>query len=463
MRDGDAQATAIVARRRGTTLVVVPQPELARSADPARDGPRPLIGGRYRLVRRLGEGGAGIVWLAVHEVTAREVALKLLRPETSPHPRFVERFHRETRWTSRLQHPGIVQILDAGAHDGAPFVVMEYLDGVTLRDRLSSGASLGSNEVLAIARAIAGAMAHAHEHGIVHRDLKPENVMLLPDGTVKLLDFGVAAPVDEGVHERMTVIGEVLGTPGYMAPEQSCGARATTAFDVYAYGMLLHELLGGDETARAHAAWHDCEPLIAACTAGDPASRPRFVEIVAQLERMGASKTRGVLASLGRIVATTVLLAAAAIVVAAAAIVLQGMDEPAPVVLTTAVAPPRAAIEAVELGVRADVRERAVVSEPIVEVPVVVAEPPPAPRRIDCAAARRRMVEHREAHRWREMLSALGARSCWRRDEYERWATKANFELKNFARCARLGTGSPDPEVARWALACRRRLAFSDG
>src|SRR5690349_5131576 len=136
MRDGDAQATAIVARRRGTTLVVVPQPESARAADPARDGPRPLIGGRYRLVRRLGEGGAGIVWLAVHEVTAREVALKLLRPETSPHPRFVERFHRETRWTSRLQHPGIVQILDAGTHDGAPFVAMEYLDGVTLRDRL---------------------------------------------------------------------------------------------------------------------------------------------------------------------------------------------------------------------------------------------------------------------------------------------------------------------------------------
>src|SRR5262249_6309579 len=152
----------------------------------ARIGPQSLVGGRYRLVRRLGEGGAGIVWLAIHEVTAREVALKLLRPEASPHPRFVERFHRESRWISQLQHPGIVEVLDAGTDDGAPFVVMEYLDGMSLRERLATGAELVADQALRIARAIAVAMAHAHEHGIVHRDLKPENVMLLADGTVKL-------------------------------------------------------------------------------------------------------------------------------------------------------------------------------------------------------------------------------------------------------------------------------------
>jgi serine/threonine protein kinase len=229
MRNSDGHATAILEPLRGSTLVVVPdlpQPPPAPRATMARIGPpgtppRAVIGGRYRIVRPLGEGGAGIVYLAVHEVTAREVALKLLRGDRSPHPRFVERFYRETRWTSRLQHPGIVQILDAGTEDGTLFVVMEYLDGITLRQRLNAGVLPEEREALTIARAIAEAMAHAHANGIVHRDLKPENVMLLGPGRaggVKLLDFGVAAPIEDADDDRVTCIGEVLGTPATWRP-----------------------------------------------------------------------------------------------------------------------------------------------------------------------------------------------------------------------------------------------------
>jgi serine/threonine protein kinase len=448
MRDADGHATLVVVPRGG-----------APSAGAARIGPQTLVGGRYRLVRRLGEGGAGIVWLAIHEVTGREVALKLLRAEASPHPRFVERFHRESRWTSKLQHPGIVEVLDAGTDDGAPFVVMEYLDGMTLRERLASGAEVSELEALRIARAIATAMAHAHEHGIVHRDLKPENVMLLADGAVKLLDFGVAAPADEGAHERMTVVGEVLGTPGYMAPEHSSGARATTAFDVYSYGMLLHELLGGDDAAQRHPAWRRCEPLVAACTAGDPESRPRFAEIVERFDRMQAGRMRPriVLAMLGRAFAVALLLAAAGVVVTAAFVVIDGIDDP---IAHAPIEPRPAPDRIVPVVVPTPIIETVVDAPP----PVVDAKPSSEPqRKVDCSAARKRLVQHREAHRWREMLKTLSSRSCWSRDEHRRWSTMASFELKNFARCARLGTGSPDPEVARWALACRRRLAFEKG
>ncbi len=487
MRDMEAQATAIVEPRRGTTLVVVPDeiaPAVAQGAAAARDGtptpPRAVVGGRYRIVRSLGEGGAGVVYLAVHEVTARQVALKILRPDRSPHPRFIERFYRETRWTSKLHHPGIVQILDAGTEAGCPFVVMEYLDGQTLQQRLAGGPELDEREALRIARAIAEAMAHAHANGIVHRDLKPENVMLLPDGAVKLLDFGVAAPIDDAEH--VTCIGEVLGTPGYMAPEHSSGARATTAFDVYGYGMILHELLGGG----GRDVWRRCESLIAQCTSGDPGARPRFVAILEQLDQLLAPKpepvdARRVLRTIGRAVAGAVLLGAVAIVLAAAMIVIGARDldgevRRAPV--------PRPAIAGAELGARTHAREQTTrtvrPAPPPVVVPVApvvppsMQTPPPPPlavatepvaksKRVDCPVARRRMAEHRDAYRWRAMLSALSARSCFSAAEYQRWATKANLELERFARCAELGTGSPDPEVARWAHLCRRRHAFSGG
>jgi serine/threonine protein kinase len=482
MRDWDGHATAILEPVRGSTLVVVPTPlPIATSADVARIGPhdaipRAVIGGRYRVVRPLGEGGAGVVYLAVHEVTAREVAIKLLRGDRSPHPRFVERFYRETRWTSKLRHSNIVQILDAGTEDGTLFVVMEYLDGVTLRQRLASGPLPEPRVALTIARAIAEAMAHAHAEGIVHRDLKPENVMLLgPDGSqgVKLLDFGVAAPIEDS-DARMTCIGEVLGTPGYMAPEHSSGARATAAFDVYGYGMLLHELLGGDERRQRKGwAWRSSELLIAACTAGDPQRRPRFTEIVERLAgvldaRPGLS-LRTSLQGLGRALALAFALAAAGIVLTGAAIVLAALDAPTrelgPV---RGIAPPRAEAREAEHAVASPAPPPPTPpSAAPVESSTVVESTATAPRaepqsaashHVDCGEQRRRLLEHRAEHRWPEMLTTLSSRSCFSTTEYGRASTRANFELKRFARCARVGADATDPEIVRTTTACRRRL-----
>jgi len=206
------------------------------------DGPPSQIS-HYRLLRPLGRGGMGVVYLAQDVELGREVALKFLRHrEASPHDE--ARFRREAQSAAALDHPSIGTIYEVGEHEGRRFLAMAYYDGTTLAQLLDGRPDrrLAAGEAAAIAGQLASALAAAHAAGIVHRDLKPENVMVLPDGRVKLLDFGLARWVDSG---GVTEEGMAVGTAAYMAPEQIRGLSIGTAADVWAWGVVVYEMLAG--------------------------------------------------------------------------------------------------------------------------------------------------------------------------------------------------------------------------
>ena len=202
--------------------------------------------GRYQIERELGAGGMATVYLA-HDVRHdRKVALKVLRPELSA-ILGGERFLAEIKTTANLQHPHILSLFDSGEADGLVFYVMPYVEGESLRERLTREKQLPVDDAVRIAREVADALDYAHRHGIVHRDIKPENI-LLHGGHAMVADFGIAlaASRSEG-GSRMTETGMSLGTPHYMAPEQAMGEREITAkVDIYALGVVLYEMLTGD-------------------------------------------------------------------------------------------------------------------------------------------------------------------------------------------------------------------------
>jgi eukaryotic-like serine/threonine-protein kinase len=198
----------------------------------------------------------GEVYRARDERLGREVAVKVLPPDYSSDPDRLRRFEQETKAAGALNHPNLVAVLDTGQHDGNPYVVFELLDGVTLRQRLGPG-PLPVRKAVDYAVQIAERLAAAHEKGIVHRDLKPENLFVTKDGRVKILDFGLAklrstldaeAPRTEGgAISTTTGAGVVLGTVGYMSPEQVKGDPADHRSDVFAFGSVLYEMLGPAE------------------------------------------------------------------------------------------------------------------------------------------------------------------------------------------------------------------------
>jgi tetratricopeptide (TPR) repeat protein len=215
-----------------------------------------LIGrtlGHYRVVEMIGEGGMGEVYRAHDNRLDRDVAVKVLPEEVAEKPDRLARFEREARAVAKLSHPNILDVYELGEHEGRPFMSTELLEGETLRDRLG-GASLGWRRATEIGAAIADGLGAAHEAGICHRDLKPSNVFITADGRVKVLDFGLARYEDAGVGKdvthaptitRHTDPGTVLGTVGYMSPEQVRGETVDQRSDIFSLGCVLYEMVSG--------------------------------------------------------------------------------------------------------------------------------------------------------------------------------------------------------------------------
>jgi serine/threonine protein kinase len=223
--------------------------------------PPELIGallGSYRVTAELGRGGMGAVYRARHELLGRSAAVKLLHPDLTENDELVDRFFREAKAATAIQHPGIIDVYDFGyTEDGRAYIIMEFLDGEPLADRIRTRGKMQQTAAALIVRGIASALTAAHEKGIIHRDLKPDNVFLVPDPDVpggerpKLLDFGIAKLVEgsalAATEAHHTITGALMGTPLYMAPEQARGASAIDhRADLYSLGCILYELLVGE-------------------------------------------------------------------------------------------------------------------------------------------------------------------------------------------------------------------------
>jgi hypothetical protein len=226
-------------------------PQTARSNDPLIGR---VVSDRYRIIRKLGEGGIGGVYYAEHLLVNRKVALKVLLPDATS-PEMVDLFLEEARTVARIGHENVIDIFYGGrSPDGFVFLAMEYLEGVDLGHVLRTEGSLRWDRARKILLQITGALGAVHQHGIVHRDIKPENVFLIERGGqrdfVKLLDFGVAK-VAVGSAIRDTDQGRVSGTPEYMAPEQAQAGRVDKRADVYALGCVMYHMITGAPPFRA--------------------------------------------------------------------------------------------------------------------------------------------------------------------------------------------------------------------
>ena len=213
------------------------------------------IGGRFRLDEWLGEGAMGVVYRGTHLGLDRPIAVKVLRSRYTDDPQVAKRFDREAVAMSRLDHPHCVRVLDAGTtEDRRKYIVMEYLDGVELRDLIGEPMPVG--RAVALMQQVFAALEHAHRRGFVHRDLKPENVFVVKgdhdEDVVKIVDFGLVKILDpQSEKERLTRQGMVFGTPAYMSPEQTAGGPVDLRADLYAAGVVFHELLTGEQPFQA--------------------------------------------------------------------------------------------------------------------------------------------------------------------------------------------------------------------
>ncbi|MCK5800476.1 MAG: protein kinase [Deltaproteobacteria bacterium] len=283
-----------------------------------------VIGGRFEIIRLIGQGGMGAVFEARHQTLPRKFAIKILRPELARSHDFVERFRREAIASGRIQHPNIIYITDFGTmEDGCLYLVMEYLEGEGLDQVLSRTVRLPLSRALPILAQVADALDAAHQVGVVHRDLKPENILLSEvrgrKDVVKIFDFGIArVQTPEYVDEALTAKGQVFGTAEYMSPEQATGEDCDGRSDLYAVGCLAYELSTGDppftgqpvRVLQAHVSKpvappstrlkdHPVPPafdaLVLRCLAKDPKDR---YQSGAEL-RQDLLKVRGLLYSMG--------------------------------------------------------------------------------------------------------------------------------------------------------------------
>lgn len=208
-----------------------------------------LLCERFRLEERIGTGGMSTVYRAFDETLERQVAIKMLHADMSQDEASLERFRREARSAARLSHPHVVTVIDAGEDDGRPFIVFEYVEGETLKDRIRRLGRLPIAEALAYAIEIGRALMAAHSERIVHRDIKPQNVLIDYEGRGKVTDFGIARSLE--LEMGLTADGRVLGTTDYVAPEQAVGDGATEQSDIYSLGICLWEMLTGDVPFKA--------------------------------------------------------------------------------------------------------------------------------------------------------------------------------------------------------------------
>lgn len=269
------------------------------------------LAGRYQLTSLIAMGGMGEIWRAEDQVLGREVAVKVLRPHLAD-PAAADRLRAEARVAAMLRSDRVVKVHDSGEFTDtsgrrAPFLVMELVPGRSLGEQLAEDPQLSPERVTVVVRQVAEALAEAHELGLVHRDVKPANVLVQPNGDCKVTDFGISShPETDG----LTATGLVMGTARYLSPEQVNGLRATSASDVYALGVLAHELLRGQRLYDAdseigHALAHiqqtppplpDSVPaplaaLVAAMLSKDPSLRPEARGVVAALGSTSESPT----------------------------------------------------------------------------------------------------------------------------------------------------------------------------
>jgi serine/threonine-protein kinase len=232
-----------------------------------------LLKDRYRLERLLGRGGMASVWLASDEVLERPVAVKILSDTIASDPEFLARFRREAQIAAGLSHPNLIGVYDYAEGAERPYLVMEYVPGETLAERMSRNAVVDCER---LARELLGALSHIHAAGIVHRDVKPQNVLIAPDGDAKLIDFGIALPKDA---TALTRTGHLLGTARYIAPEVMNGDLATERSDLYSCGVMLRDCIGNSSAGQLHM-------LVERLSMPDPRGRPTSAEeALAQIDR----------------------------------------------------------------------------------------------------------------------------------------------------------------------------------
>ncbi|MGE3803216.1 MAG: protein kinase [Gemmataceae bacterium] len=237
--------------------------------------------GNQEIIRVLGQGGMGVVYLARHQTLHRLVALKTIRRSEEVKPQVLQRFRAEAEAVARLQHPSIVQVFEIGMDGDMPYFTMEYVEGHSLADRLAEG-PMPTREAARLIATLARAMEHAHAHGIVHRDLKPANVLLTADNVPKISDFGLAK--HQWRADNQTQTGAVLGTPSYLAPEQALGHKNVgPSADIHALGVLLYESLTGQPAFRGESPL-DTMMLVASSTVVPPSKLsprvPRDLETI---------------------------------------------------------------------------------------------------------------------------------------------------------------------------------------
>lgn len=201
-----------------------------------------ILNGRYRVGPKIGDGGMAVVYRGFDTLLGRNVAIKVLREQYTTDPSFVTRFDREAQAVAALTHPNIINIFDVGVDGGSHYFVMELIDGPNLKEVLRARGSLDVDEAVAIMLQVLAGLGYAHARDLVHRDVKPQNILLLPDGTAKVTDFGIAKGLSDAT---LTEAGTGLGTVHYISPEQARGEPATPASDLYSAGVMLYEMLTG--------------------------------------------------------------------------------------------------------------------------------------------------------------------------------------------------------------------------